>query len=279
MTVPRVLIIEGLINAVITAAKLTVGMSVGSMAIVGDALHSLSDLANNIVAWLAYRISIRPPDHDHPYGHQKFEPLAVFALATVLAVLAVELAMRAIMDSSDAPVSEPWALWMMLAVLGVNIASAAWEWWWAKRLDSDLLHADVRDTVADVLTTAVIIVGWQFAASGYPWLDRVLTFGIAAFILYMAWGLFRRAVPILVDAAVVEPAPMIAAISEVPQVREVRRVRSRRSGGRASADVVVAVDPGLSTALSHTVADAVERLLAERFDIHDVTVHIEPHER
>lgn len=279
MSVQRVLLIEGLVNAVVTVAKLGVGVSVGSMAIVGDALHSLSDLANNVVAWLAHRISIRPPDHDHPYGHQKFEQLAVFALATVLAVLAVELAMRAITDSSDAPVSNAWALGVMVAVLAVNIASAAWEWWWARRLKSDLLHADVRDTVADILTTTVIIIGWQFAAQGYPWLDRVLTLGIAGFILYMALGLFRRAVPILVDAAVMAPEPMIAAIGQIPDVREVRQVRSRHAGGRASADVVVAVDASLSTAMSHTVADAVEGLLAERFDIHDVSVHIEPQER
>lgn len=277
MTIQRVLLIEGVVNAVLTLVKLFTGLAVGSTAIVGDALHSLSDLANNVVAWLAHRISVRPPDADHPYGHHKFQQLAVFGLATLLAVLAVELGLRAITGSGTAPTSNDFALGLMLGVLGVNIISAGWEWWWARRLDSVLLHADVRDTVADILTTAVIIVGWQLAADGYAWIDRVLTLGIAGFILYMALGLFRKAVPILVDAAVSDPGPMEEAIQGLPYVKEVRRVRSR-AGEQPSADVVVSVEAGLSTALSHTIADAVERLLAEEFDIHDVTVHVEPHE-
>ena len=79
--VQRVILIEGLINFLVLIAKLVVGFTTGSLAIVGDAIHSLTDVINNIVAWVVTRISSTPPDREHPYGHRKFETLAVLFLA------------------------------------------------------------------------------------------------------------------------------------------------------------------------------------------------------
>ena len=79
--VQRVIVIEGAANAAIMLLKGAVGISTGSMAILSDAVHSLTDLANNGVAWIVVRWSTRPPDAEHPYGHRKFETVAVFLLA------------------------------------------------------------------------------------------------------------------------------------------------------------------------------------------------------
>ena len=74
--------------------KIAVGITTGSAAILGDAIHSLADLANNGMAFVAMRLAAAPPDRDHPYGHRKYEPLAVFGLATLLVVMAIEVAIR-----------------------------------------------------------------------------------------------------------------------------------------------------------------------------------------
>jgi len=89
--IQRVILIEGSANLIVLIAKLFVGLSTGSLAILADAIHSLTDVANNIVAWIVVRLSSLPADRKHPYGHRKFETLAVFGLAALLTVLAFEL--------------------------------------------------------------------------------------------------------------------------------------------------------------------------------------------
>ncbi|MDJ0976604.1 MAG: cation diffusion facilitator family transporter [Planctomycetota bacterium] len=274
--VRSVLIVEGVANVLALIAKLIVGLATGSLAILGDALHSLSDVANNVIAILIMRHSVKGPDDDHPYGHRKFETLAVFVLATLLTVLAFELCVRALTGESGEVATTGWALAVMLGVLAINLAITAWEHVQAKRLNSDILHADAAHTLADSLTTLVVIVGWQVAARGVPWFDRVAAVGVAAVVLYLAYGLFKRAVPVLVDSVALDSGDVDQAVAAVEGVREVRRTRSRWIGQHASVDVVVAVDADLDTAAAHEIADRIEKTLEARFGVHDTTVHIEP---
>lgn len=274
--VRRIILVEGFANLVVLLAKVIVGLSTGSLAVLGDAVHSLTDLANNVVAWVVIKISSQPADREHPYGHRKFETLAVFGLATLLAVLAFELALHAIRREQAPVVRDAWALGIMLGVLGVNIAIASWQRYWARRLQSDILLADANHTFADVLTTIVVIGGWQLSAMGYPWLDSVCALGVAALVMYLAYGLFKRAVPVLVDQFAMAPERLADTAQSVPGVRKVRRIRSRWVGSTRMVDMVVTVGPDLSTAQAHAIADAIERLLEERHQVADVSIHIEP---
>lgn len=277
--VRRVLLVEGGANLLMLLAKLAVGITSGSTAVLGDSLHSLTDLANNGVALAIERVSSRPPDADHPYGHRKYEQLAVFTLAAFLTVVAFELVMHSLRRGDTEIARSGWGLVTMLGVLSTNVALATWEAGRARALDSDLLRADARHTMGDVATTVVVIVGWQIGALGYAWIDRVFAIGVAGFVLYLAFGLFRRAVPVLVDEAASAPTDVQRIVEDIEQVREVRRVRSRSTGEGASADVVIAVDDLLTTAQAHAVADAVENALETQLGIHDVSVHIEPMSR
>jgi len=274
--VRRVIIIEGLANVAVLALKLVVGVSTGSLAVLGDALHSLSDVANNAVAWFVVRISSQPPDRDHPYGHRKFETLAVFVLATLLTVLGIELALGALRREAQPTVGDPWTLPLMLGVLAINVALASWEGAWARRLSSDILGADARHTFADVLTTIVVIVGWQLSVRGYPWLDTVCAIAVAAFVLALAFGLFRRAIPILVDSIAVEPEAVGDVARAVHGVRGVKTVRSRSTGGSTAIDMIVTVDSGITAADAHAITDAIEEELRAHLSIDDVTIHVEP---
>jgi len=274
--VRTVLIVEGAANTVILVVKAFVGLATGSTAILGDAIHSLTDVANNGIALIALRLSSAPPDHDHPYGHRKFETLAVFGLATLLTVAAFEIALRAFSATGEPVETHGWSLGLMLGVLGVNVALATWEAARARKLGSDLLHADARHTFSDVLTTIAVIGGWQLAARGFWWLDPLLALGVAGLVFYLAYDLFRRVVPVLVDQVANDPHELIDLIRTVSRVRDVRRVRSRVSGEGPAADVVVTVDPALTIEESHRVANDIEMLLEQELGIKDVTVHIEP---
>jgi len=274
--VRRVLWIEGAANLAVLLAKTAVGLTTGSAAILGDAIHSLADLANNVVAWVVMRLAAAPPDRDHPYGHRKYEALAVFGLAVLLAVLALEVAVHGFSRGEREIVGSDWGLALMLGVLCVNVGITLWESAWARRLDSDILRADVRHTGSDIAITIAVIVGWQLGAAGYAWLDAVFALGIAGLILSLAYGLFRRAIPILVDAATADPEHIAQLTGGIPGVRDTRRVRSAGSGSNARIEVTVAVDATLTTHASHAIADAIEQTLRDAFHTEDITVHIEP---
>lgn len=272
----RLIVFEGLINVLILAAKTAVGLTTGSMAILADAAHSLTDAANNVIAWIVIRASGRPADREHPYGHQKFEVLAVFVLATLLAVVAVEVTIRAVTREAVAVEMSRWGLMLMLGVLAVNVMLTIWQRHWARRLDSRILAADARHTLSDVLTTLVVIAGWWLSVNGYAWLDTLTAIGVAALILYLSFGLFREAVPVLVDAMAVEPERLIKAIRGIEGVIEVLRVRSRWIGPERAVDVVITVAPDLTTVEAHEITDRIEKRLKSRFEVADTSVHVEP---
>ena len=274
--VQRVILIEGSANLAVLALKLVVGLTTGSIGILGDAVHSATDVANNVVAFVVVRLSTRPADDRHPYGHRKFETVAVFGLAMLLTVLAFELGMRAIQREAIEIVHTGWALALMIGVLAVNTSLATWQANWARRLESDILRADARHTFADVLTTLVVIAGWQAAARGYLWFDTFAALGVSAVILVLAYGLFRRAIPILVDETALEPEALIEVALSVPGILGIRRVRSRGSDSHAIIDVVALVAGDLSTVESHDIATSLEQAIRLRFPAESVTVHIEP---
>ncbi len=274
--VRRVLAIEASANAGVALAKGAAGLATGSVVILADAVHSLADLANNAVALVAVRLAGAPPDLEHPYGHRKYETLAVFGLATLLAVLAFQLVLRTLTGEPRPVQAQGWALALMVGVLGINVAVSSWEHVWASRLDSDVLRADARHTLADVMITLAVIASWRLAAGGLAWLDPVAALAVAGLILYLAWDLFQRAVPVLVDQSPLDPEAVRRAVGEVAGVRGAERVRARGAPQETRVDVVVRVDGTLSTQESHAIADQVERLLSERFAVDEVTVHVEP---
>jgi cation diffusion facilitator family transporter len=254
-----------------------VGIFTGSLAVLADAVHSLTDVFNNVVAWFVTRHSAKPADSKHPYGHRKFETIAVFVLATLLSILAFELVMHAVTRESEEIVSGPLELGLMLIVLAINVAISTWQRRWAKRLDSDILLADANHTFSDVLITTSVIVGWQLSAMGWVWIDRLCALVVAGLIFYLAFGLFRRTLPALVDERAIEPDALRALALDVEGVLAVPRVRSRWVGSARAVDLVVEVHAELTTATAHDIADRLETLLAERFDAHDVSIHVEPH--
>lgn len=276
MNVRKVLLIEGSVNVLICLSKLVVGLVTGSSVIIADALHSLADVANNFIAWMAIKIAQAPADLEHPYGHQKYEQLAVFGLASLLVIVAFEVLHGAFERFGQEVEQSFWGLVILLAALAINIGLTIWENYWAKRLDSDLLLADASHTFSDVLSSIVVIVGWQLAAQGYYWIDTLFTVLLAGVVFYLAYRLFQRAIPVLVDHSNVDPGEVSQALANMQDVQVVGRVRARSVGNKNSADIIVMVDPNLSITGAHNIADDIEQLLADKFDIQDAVVHVEP---
>lgn len=277
MTVKTVLIIEGIVNLAVLLLKLVVGLSTGSAAIVADALHSLTDFFNNIVAWIAVHIAEKPADEDHPYGHKKFESLAIFLLATLLCVVALEVLISAVSRFGNPVEQSTTGLILMAGVLVINILLSMWQKYWAGRLNSDILQADASHTFSDVLTTMTVIAGWQLAASGYYWIDTIFAIFIAFIIVYLAAKLFLKAVPSLVDQSTFDTEMIKARLLKVEHVCAVKSIRIRSIGGRHLADLTIQVEHHQTLIETHAIADLVENILQQEFSIDDVIVHMEPY--
>lgn len=273
----RIILIEGLANLVVLIIKLLVGITTGSFAVLSDAVHSLTDIFNNIVAWIVIRHSIKPADSKHPYGHRKFETVAVFSLAALLAILAFELIIRAATRETTEITTGWLELGLMLGVLTINIVISTWQRGWAKRLKSDILLADANHTLSDVLVTTSVIAGWQLSAMGWVWIDQLCALAVAGLIFYLAFGLFKRTLPVLVDERAIEPEILSSAVLGVDGVRAIRRVRSRWVGTTRAVDLIIEVDAKLPTKTAHEITDQLETLLADRFDVHDISIHVEPY--
>lgn len=274
--VRRVILIEGAANLTVLIVKVIIALSTGSMAILADAIHSLTDLTNNIIAWFVMRFSSMPADREHPYGHRKFETLAVFILASILVVLAFELVVNTIRKEEAEVATSSIELAIMFCVLAINIFLSIWQRRWADRLDSDILRADATHTFADVLITSTVIGGWQLSAMGYGWADSLCAIGIALFVIYLAYSLFRRAVPVLLDQYAIEPRELREVIKNVPGVNNVYKIRSRWIGKACAVDLTISVAPELPTKDAHEIADNIESVIEERFNTSDITIHVEP---
>jgi cation diffusion facilitator family transporter len=282
VTVRRVLWGLLLANAAVVGAKVVIGFAAGSLAVLGDAVHSTADALNNILALVVVRAAAKPPDEDHPYGHGKFESLGTLVIVGFMSITCFELVRdsvaRLLAGAHRSPVLTDLQLALLVATLALNVLVAWYEERRGRELQSDLLLADAAHTRADVFITFGVLIGMLFARRGWWWVDPVLALGIAGFIVWIAVGIFQRAVPVLVDERAIPPATIRSLAESVDGVRGAYGIRSR-GGSYAQvryAEVTIAVDGGANVAAAHLIADRVEERLKRDLEITEVTVHVEP---
>ena len=166
--VRRVLWITLGLNLVVSAAKILVGTLSGSMAMVADGYHSLTDGANNVAGLVITGYAYAPPDEGHPYGHRKFETAATLALALALLSVAYHVITQALSRSSAAAVPEigllAWAV--MVVTLVVNMFVASYEAREGRKLQSSYLIADSAHTRSDIYVTLGVIASFAGARAG-----------------------------------------------------------------------------------------------------------------
>jgi cation diffusion facilitator family transporter len=148
--------------------------------------------------------------------------------------------------------------------------------WFFLKFDSDLIEADAKHTLIDVLTTLAVIVGWQFAALGYYCVDTLAAIIVAIIVLALAVKLMLRATPILVDASKYAPETIASEIKKVDLVDKVRKVRARNTRDGNYADIIISIDPKTSTLNAHHITEEIELIMKKQFNISDVVVHVEP---
>ncbi|HEV8266295.1 MAG TPA: cation diffusion facilitator family transporter [Gemmatimonadales bacterium] len=268
-------------NLGVLAAKAIVGVVSGSLAVLGDALHSSVDSSYNVLGLIVVRVAARAPDEDHPYGHGKFETLGALAVIVFLSITCFELvrsAVQKLAGGGHVITMTDGNLAVLVATLGVNVFVAWYENRRGNELSSELLIADAAHTRTDVFITVGVLIGVLFARQGHLWVDPVVAIAVALLIVRVAYKIFARTVPVLVDERAIPARAIRQAAQAVDGVKSAYGIRSRgghRPGVRY-AEVTIAVDRSANVETAHAIADEVEERLKQDLDLNEVTVHVEP---
>jgi cation diffusion facilitator family transporter len=270
----------------LTGMKAVVGWLTGSLGILAEAAHSALDLGAAAVTLLAVKLSGRPADRDHTYGHGKIENLS--ALIETLLLLATcvwiikEAFERLFIKRIEVEPTVAAFLVMLISIL-VDYSRSSMLIRAARKHDSQALEADALHFSTDIWSSAVVVVGLAFVAlarwRGIPWLadaDAIAALGVSAIVIWVSVQLGRRAVTALLDGVPPGLRDELERAVHVPGVIDVRRVRVRRSGADTFADIVLTVDRQTSLEESHAIADRAEEALRLILPRADASVHVEP---
>jgi cation diffusion facilitator family transporter len=274
----------------ITTLKIIVGISTGSLGILSEAAHSGLDLVAAIVTFLSIRVSDKPADADHQYGHGKVENFSAFIETGLLLLTCIWIIYEAIERLFLRKVE----IVPSIAAFLVMIFSIVIDYWRSRALgriavkyDSQALEADALHFSTDIWSSSVVILGLILVQIGHSygvgWLrnaDPIAALVVAGVVIYVSWRLARKTVDALLDAA--PPGvrnQIIDAVSKVAGVLEVDRVRIRRAGNRYFADLSIGLARNVTFQRSEQMAGAVTESVHDILPDADVVVHSVPREQ
>jgi len=267
------------LNFIVAAAKIALGLTTGAVSVLSDGFHSLTDTASNVVGIIGVRAASQPPDHDHPYGHRKFETMASVGILIFLLLVLREVLSGAWerFRSGGEPTIVPLTFVIMGATFLVNLAVVFYERGAGKRLQSEMLLADAHHTTSDLMTSATVIVALIGVRFGYTWLDSVAALIVAVFIGFACWEIFQSTSGILADRIVIPEEEILEVVKGVPEVLGGHHIRTRGSADFVFLDLHVWMRADMPLDHAHRISHVVKDRLMARFpQIKDAIIHIEP---
>jgi cation diffusion facilitator family transporter len=271
------------VNVVLAAAKITVGIIGTASALVADGIESSADIFVSTIVWVGFRISDRPPDRTHPYGHGKAESIAAVVVSASLLVAAVVIAVTALKEIRAPQHAPQWyTLLVLIVVIPLKEAMFRVIHGIGTKIGSTALRSDAWHHRTDALTSLAAFVGISIALIGgrrYQSADDWAALAVSLIIALNGGRLLIGALNDVMDAAappgVQELVRKIA--SETDEVVYVEKCRMRKSGLGIFMDIHVVVDGDITVRQGHKIAHHVQSRLYEAVaEIRDVVVHIEP---
>ena len=241
----RVAAISIFASAGMAAAKFTVGIAIGSLALISEALHSSVDVVATVITWAVVRVSDRPADEEHHYGHGKLESVSALFVIAMLYVLAGGILVESwsrLREGAPTPAISVIPFIVLLIDIAVNFWRARALHRTERDTKSQALAADALHFASDVLGSIAVIIGLALSGLGYAWGDSAAAIAVAVMIALLGLRLARSTVETLVDRApdgVSEKAD--AAIRAVPGVVDIERLRVRMVGSTHFIDAIVLV--------------------------------------
>lgn len=267
-------------NALLFLLKLLVGTLTGSVSITADAMNNLSDASSSVVTLLGFRLSEKPADEQHPYGHARYEYLSGLAVAALILVIGFELAKTSVEKIfSPSPVAfSVWAAVVLIASIALKLWLFLFNTKLGKRIDSNTLLATAADSRNDCITTFAVLLAATFEYVTKLSIDGFTGLAVAVFILISGWNLAKETIsPLLGEAADPElRAKIVDYIRSNPKVLGYHDLMVHDYGpGQRFASIHVEMDKNEDPLICHEIIDDMERECFESHGVH-LVIHYDP---
>jgi cation diffusion facilitator family transporter len=269
------------VNSVLAAVKVVVGLLAGSLALVADGIHSLSDLVTDATVLVGVFVSSKKADLKHPYGHGRAETFAGLFIALVLMLVGGTMIYYATVAIAEDEMTQPHIIILIVAV--ASIFSKEWVYRITQKVaresHSTSLYANAWHHRSDALSSVAVVVGFIALEVGFGHGDQVAAIAVGLMVIYVGvhiiGDVFRELVEGAADSETIKQIEQI--IDSNADVRHWHKLRSRTVGREVFLDVHILVDPELNVASAHRISENLERSLEEQVSRPvNITVHIEP---
>lgn len=269
-------------DALLIALKLIVGISISSIAILSDALNSIIDLLASLMAFFSIRISSRPADEQHPFGHGKAENLSGFTEAGLMYLTAVFIIYESIKKllSGSQVTNVEWGLGIMLFSMTVNILFSSHLLKVARKEDSLALEAHARNLRGDILISLGVFIGLlMLKLTGLSVFDPIAAILVSLYYAFTASVLTRKTVHGLLDERLPDAEEELIKNSISEHSMDLvgfHDVRTRKSGGERYIDLHLVMDLNSSLDEVHKMCDHLEEDIKSKLPRTNITIHVEP---
>ncbi|TQR42804.1 cation diffusion facilitator family transporter [Paenibacillus popilliae] len=263
----------------LSAFKLAIGLFYQSKALQADGWNNLTDIVASLAVLIGLRISQKPPDHDHPYGHLRAETIAALIASFIMATVGIQVIISTVqaLFHGESTTPNPLTGWVALGCAIVMYAVYSYNKRLAERIRNQALMAAAQDNRSDAFVSIGAAVGIFGAQLGISWLDPLAALTVGFIICKTAWDIFRDATHTLTDGFDEAQLDRLRKTVESTEgVRKIKEVKARLHGSLVLVDVVVQVDPKLSLIEGHHICDDIEQRMKRKHNITHVHVHVEP---
>ncbi len=268
------------LNTLLAGCKIAVGALTGMISVLADGMNNLTDCGSNVVSIIGFKMSGKPADKEHPFGHQRAESISALVIALIVLVVAVELAVQSV-EKIITPAASEFSVWLAV-VLGISVAVKLFMFFLnralARTVESEALRATAADSISDAVATAAVLLALLISHwTGFD-LDGYMGVAVAIFIAFTGGSILKETVSRLLGKA-----PDHAVIEEIEQrvlafegVHGLHDLTVHSYGqNKLYATVHVEVDSHMPIMEAHDLADEIEKNFAAETDI-ALTVHIDP---
>jgi cation diffusion facilitator family transporter len=268
-------------NIALFAVKVVVGLLAGSMALVADGIHSLSDMATDIAVLLGIHFGSKQPDESHPYGHGRIETFAAAFIGTALTVVGAAMIYRATVDIAAGTDIKPGPIVLLVALASIIVKELLYKV--TKRIaiksHSSALYANAWHHRSDAFSSIAVVIGFVSIRFGFKYGDQMAAVAVGLMIMLVAARVIGDCVREFTESAIdpdtVEHIQHI--VNTNNQIRQWHKLRTRMVGREVFLDLHILVDPGLDIAAAHEIAESLESAVHEQITRPvNITVHIEP---
>lgn len=269
-------------NTFLTILNFIVGTLSGSTALIAESAHTLSDILTSVITFIGFRIGLKPPDKEHPYGHGRAEPLVGLVVVVFLGIIAYEILIEAYHKlSAPETLAPPDYTAALMAVIGIfaNIAMTLYIMRIGKKINSPAIVADAQHQKVDIFSCAAILIGVIGSNLGLTFLDPLVAVFIGIMVLKTAFDVGRDNINNImgkVPSKEIMVGIKTAALS-VRGVYGIHDVRINYMGPYASVDLHAEVESDLSLKEAHDISHEVERKIINEVEVINlVNVHVCP---